>query len=73
MSLLQFLSLCFHGAFMGSFLDFPSGAADKKNLPTNAGNTRDASSIPGSGRSPGGENGNQLQYSHLGNPMHRGA
>ena len=44
-----------------------------KSLPTNAGNTRDVSSIPGSGRSSGGENGNQLQYSHLGNPMHRGA
>ena len=29
--------------------------------------------IPGSGRSPGGGNGNQLQYSYLGNPMDRGA
>ena len=29
----------------------------------NAGDTGDASSIPGSGRSPGEENGNQLQYS----------
>ena len=27
----------------------------------------------GSGRSPGGENGNPLQYSCLGNPMGRGA
>ena len=25
------------------------------------------------GRSPGGENGNPLQYSYLGNPMNRGA
>ena len=31
----------------------------KKNLPTNAG---DVGSIPGSGRSPGGGNGNPLQY-----------
>ena len=30
-------------------------------------------SIPGSGRSPGGGNGNPLQYSCLGNPMDRGA
>ena len=29
--------------------------------------------IPGSGRSPGGENGNPLQYSCLENPMDRGA
>ena len=32
-----------------------------KNLPANAGNTRDASPIPGSGRSSGGGNGNQLR------------
>ena len=36
-------------------------------------NTGDLSSIPGSGRSPGGENGNPLQYSCLGNPKDRGA
>ena len=30
-------------------------------------------SIPGSGRSPGGGHGNQLQYSCLENPMDRGA
>ena len=33
----------------------------------------DVGSIPGSGRPPGGENGNPLQYSCLGNPMERGA
>ena len=43
------------------------------SLPANAGNTRYMSSIPGSGRSPGGKNGNPLQYSCLGNPMDRGA
>jgi len=37
-----------------------------KNLPASAGDTRDACSIPGSGRSPGGGNGNPLQYSCLG-------
>ena len=34
-----------------------------KNLPANAGDTRDMGSIPGSGRSPGEGNGNPLQYS----------
>ena len=33
----------------------------------------DMSSIPGSGRSPGGGHGNPLQYSCLENPMDRGA
>ena len=36
-----------------------------KNPPGNAGGTRDMSSIPGSGGSPGEENGNLLQYSCL--------
>ena len=36
-----------------------------KNLPANAGDTGDAGSIPGSGRCPGGGNGNPLQYSYL--------
>ena len=34
-----------------------------KNSPANAGDARDAGSIPGSGRSPGEGNGNPLQYS----------
>ena len=41
-----------------------------KDLPANAG---DAGSIPGSGRSPGGGNGNSFQHSCPGNPMDRGA
>ena len=40
-----------------------------KNLPANAG---DMGSTPESGRSPGGGNGNPLQYSFLENPMDRG-
>ena len=44
-----------------------------KNPPANAGDIRDTSSIPGSGRSPGGGNGNPFQYSCLGNPMERGS
>ena len=43
-----------------------------KNLSANAGDTRDMVSIPGLGRSPGGGNGNPLQYSCLENPMDRG-
>ena len=44
-----------------------------KTLSPSAGDIRDACSIPGSGRSPGGEHGNPLQYSCLGNPMNTGA
>ena len=47
---------------------FP-GSSVVKNLPANAG---DAGPIPGLGRSPGGENGNPLQYSCLENPMDKG-
>ena len=39
-----------------------------KNRPANAGEVRDTGSVPGSGRSPGGETGNPLQYSCLENP-----
>ena len=40
---------------------FPGGTV-VKNPPTNAGDTRDAGSIPRSGRSPGRENGNPLLF-----------
>ena len=50
-------------------MGFPGGSV-VKNPPGNVGDT---DSIPGSGRSPGEENGNPLQYSCLGNPMDRGA
>ena len=39
-----------------------------KNLPANVGDIRDAGLIHGSGRSPGGEHGNPLQYACLQNP-----
>ena len=48
---------------------FPSDSG-VKNPPANAG---DMGSIPGSGRSPGGGNGNPLQYSCLENSMDRKA
>jgi len=44
-------------------MGFPGGSVVK-----NAGGTGDAGSIPGSGISPGRENGNLCQYSRLGNP-----
>ena len=49
--------------------------SEVKNLPANVGDTGDAREvclIPGSGRSPGGRNGNPLQHSCLGNPKDRG-
>jgi len=53
-------------------MGFPGGSV-VKNPSANAGDTRDAGSISGSGRSPGGGHGNPLQYSCLENPMDRGA
>ena len=53
----------------GAYQVVPEG----KNLPANAGDLRDASSIPGLGRSPGEGHGHPLQYSCLENPMDRGA
>ena len=50
-------------------LGFPGGSEGKK-FTCSAG---DSGLIPGSGRSPGGGNGNPLQYSYLENPMDRGA
>ena len=43
-----------------------------ENPPVNAGDIRDAGSIPDLGRFPGGRHGNPLQYSLLENPMNRG-
>ena len=43
-----------------------------KNAPASAVDVKDMSSIPGSGRSPGGGHSNPLQYSWLENPMDRG-
>ena len=51
---------------------FPDGSV-VKNLPANAGDIREADSIPGSETAPGGRNGNPLQYACLGNLLDRGA
>ena len=53
-------------------LGFPGGSV-VKNSPANAGDAVDVGLIPGSGRSPGGGNGNRLQYPWLENSMDRGA
>ena len=51
-------------------MGFP-GDSVVKNLPANAGDTRNVGSIPGSGRCPGGGNGNPFQYFCLENSMER--
>ena len=51
-----------------STMDSPGGSAGKQSV-CNAG---DLGSIPESRRTPGGGNGNPLQYSCLENPMDRG-
>ena len=50
----------------GGFL----GGSDGKESACNEG---DLGSVPGLGRCPGGGNGNTFQYSHLEEPMNRGA
>ena len=49
------------------------GGTVVKNLPANAEDTRDMSSAPGSGRSPGVGSRHLTQYSCLENPVDRGA
>ena len=49
------------------------GSSAAKNPPSSAGDSGDASLIPGSGRTSGGRNGNPLQYFCLENAMDRGA
>ena len=51
---------------------FPGGSLGKESA-CNAGDTGVVNLIPGSGRSPGGGDGNTVQYSCLENPMDKGA
>ena len=53
-------------------LGFPGGTV-VNNLLANAGDAKEAGPFPGSGRSPGEENGNPLHYTCLENSMDRGA
>ena len=61
----------FAGGYQES-MGFPGGTM-VKNLPAIAGNTREAGSIPGLGKSPGVGNSNALQYSCLKNSRDREA
>ena len=56
-----------HGGYRGFQV------AHGKESACNAEDARVAASVPRSGRSPGEENGNPLQYSCLGNTLNRGA
>ena len=65
--------ICFSMSFLVYLLVWASQVVQLvKNLLANAGDGRDTSLIPGSGRSPGGGNSNPLQYSCLYNSMDRG-
>ena len=57
------------------FVNFPTfqDSSTGKESACHAGDTKDPSLIPGSGRSFGEGHGNPLQYSYLENPMDRGA
>ena len=61
--------LCQSNKYGSYFACFP-GSSDSKESACNAG---DLGLIPGSGRYPEKGNGNPLQYSCLGNPMHNRA
>ena len=50
-----------------------SGSSVVRNLLASTGDAGDMGLITGLERSPGGGNGNPLQYSYLENPMDRGA
>ena len=57
-------------------MGFPGSARGKEpanDVRETYGDERDAGSVPGLGRYPGGRNGNPLQYSCLENPMDGGA
>ena len=53
-------------------MGFPDGTSGKE-LPASIGDIRDAGSVPGLGRSPGGKHGNPLQHLCLENFMDRRA
>ena len=67
-SYLLLLSLLYQKYLTKHTKGFLSGSLSKES----AYNAGDEGSIPGSGRSPGGENGNPLQYSCLENTIDRG-
>ena len=68
--MLQQQNWVFAAEVNGPYWSFPGGTV-VKNPPASAGDTEDAGSVPGLGRSPGGGHGNPFQYSCLENPMDR--
>ena len=66
------MHVCWKYYIILCYLGFPSGSAGKESV-CNAGASGVRGSISGSVRSPGGGNGNPLQYSCLENPMDREA
>jgi len=65
------MKICMHNLY--SILQgFPGGTV-VKNLPSSAGDKREAGSIPWLGRYSGKRNGNPFQYSCMENLMDRGA
>ena len=68
----SWLSLPPVGVLMHNWMSLWVVAVVVKNPLANAGDLRDAGSIPGLGRSAEEEHGNALQYSCLENPMDRG-
>ena len=66
----KWLNISLNDKAFYAYLGLPRWFGGKKNPSANAGDT---GWIPGWGRSPGGGNGNPLQYSCLENHMDRGA
>ena len=60
-------------SFARVVVQVPQTGVSLKNLPARVGDIRHMGSVPSSGRSSGGGNGNPLQYSCLENPKDRGA
>ena len=69
---LREVSICVVFILSMNILGFPAGAVAEKPL-ANAGDSRDAGSVPGLGRSPGEGNGYSLQHSCLESSMDRRA
>ena len=69
---LKCYSFTFKSVYLQEIEGFPGGSVGKEST-CSVGDTADACSIPGLGRSPGGGCGNPLKYSCLENPMDRGA
>ena len=68
---IQYVTLKHTSQQVHTFIHLDSASAE--DPPANAGDMREAGSVPGLGRPPRGGHGNPLQCSCLENPMDRGA